>query len=62
MQERVSDLELCIVLKTNRDYKKRDEMWAPRVGLEPTTNGLTVRCSAELSYLGKTKAPLYQVW
>ena len=26
---------------------------APGVGLEPTTNGLTVRCSAKLSYPGK---------
>ena len=36
---------------------------APRVGLEPTTNGLTVHCS-EVVYLGKRMilAPLGHAW
>ena len=33
---------------------------APGVGIEPTTFGLTVRCSAELSYPGSISKSWYQ--
>ena len=58
--ERASDLGVLCSRETSRDYGKRYEMWAPGVGLEPTTNGLTVRCSAELSYPGWIGLPWYQ--
>ena len=38
--------------KAQKPPKDGGFLFAPGVGLEPTTNGLTVRCSAELSYPG----------